>query len=49
MTIQENAERQGSGAWQGMKGAYPDKAAELDELSSTELESADYLKSVLDG
>jgi hypothetical protein len=49
MTIQENAERQGSGAWQGMKAAYPDKAAELDALSNTELESADYLKAMLDG
>ena len=49
MTIQENAERQGSGAWQGMKDAYPDKAAELDSLSSTELESADYLRALIDG
>lgn len=49
MTIQENAERQGSGAWQGMKDAYPDKAAELDALSSTELESADYLRVLLGG
>ena len=47
MTIQENAERQGAGAWQGMKAAYPDKAVELDALSGIELESADYLQSIL--
>lgn len=43
MTIQANAERQGANAWQTLKAAYPDMAAELDELSSIELKSADYL------
>jgi len=43
MTIQANAERQGANAWQTLKTAYPEKAAELDELSRIELSSADYL------
>jgi hypothetical protein len=47
MTIQEDAERQGAGAWQGMKAAYPDQAAALDALSETELASADYLETLL--
>lgn len=47
MTIQEDAERQGAGAWQGMKSAYPDQAAALDALSETELQSADYLETLL--
>ena len=28
----EDAERQGAGAWQNLKAAHPDQAAELDEL-----------------
>jgi hypothetical protein len=47
MTIQENAERQGSGAWQNLKAAHPDKADALDALSAIELESAGYLKALL--
>ncbi len=47
MTIQENAERQGSRAWQNLKAAHPDQAQALDALSAIELESADYLKSLL--
>ena len=42
MTIQENAERQGANAWQGLKEAYPDRADQFDELSAIELSSADY-------
>jgi hypothetical protein len=48
MTIQENAERQGAGAWQNLKAAYPEQAAELDTLSATELASADYLATLLE-
>ncbi len=47
MTIQEDAERQGANAWQGLKEAYPDKASLLDELSEIELGSAQYLKTIL--
>ena len=47
MTIQANAERQGAGAWQSMKDTYPDLAEKLDELSSIELRSADYLDEIL--
>ena len=47
MTIQANAERQGAGAWQNLKEAYPDQSAELDALSTTELASADYLDGIL--
>jgi len=47
MTIQENAERQGSGAWQNLKAAHPEKAEALDALSGIELESADYLQALL--
>ncbi|MEP5763235.1 MAG: hypothetical protein ABJ308_01510 [Halieaceae bacterium] len=47
MQIQEDAERQGANAWQGLKDAYPDKAAQLDELSAIELRSADYLDTLL--
>jgi hypothetical protein len=48
MSIQENAERQGAGAWQNLKAAYPEQAAELDTLSATELASADYLAALLE-
>lgn len=48
MTIQANAERQGANAWQTLKAAYPDKAQELDQLSTIELSSADYLDSHLE-
>ncbi len=47
MTIQANAERQGANAWQTLKAAYPEKSAELDQLSQIELASADYLDAVL--
>lgn len=47
MTIQANAERQGANAWQTLKGAYPEKADELDQLSQIELSSADYLDGAL--
>ncbi len=47
MAIQANAERQGAGAWQNLKAAYPDKAAELDKLSEIEIGSADYLDELL--
>jgi len=47
MTLQEDAERQGANAWQGLKEGYPEKAAQLDELSQIELGSADYLRSIL--
>lgn len=46
MQIQEDAERQGARAWQGLKEAYPDKAAQLDELSEIELGSAQYLETI---
>ena len=49
MTIQANAERQGAGAWQRLKEAYPQHAAAMDELSATELASADYLDALLPG
>ena len=48
MTIQANAERQGADAWQGLKDAYPELSEALDELSSIEVRSADYLDSILD-
>ena len=47
MAIQANAERQGASAWQTMKEAYPERAAELDQLSQIELSSADYLDNTL--
>ena len=47
MTIQEDAEKQGANAWQGLKQAYPDKAAQLDELSEIELASSRYLRSII--
>ena len=47
MTIQANAERQGAGAWQNLKAAYPQYAAQMDELSSIEVQSADYLDGIL--
>lgn len=47
MTIQANAERQGANAWQNLKAAYPQHAEQLDELSRIELESADYLDTLL--
>ncbi len=47
MTIQENAERQGAGAWQNLKAAYPEAADALDGLSAIELESADHLAGLL--
>lgn len=48
MTIQANAERQGAGAWQNLKEAYPALGPQLDELSAIELQSADYLDQLLD-
>ncbi len=47
MTIQANAERQGAGAWQNLKQAYPKLGEQLDELSAIELQSADYLDQLL--
>ncbi len=47
MTIQANAERQGAGAWQGLKAAYPKHVDTLDKLSAIELRSADYLDELL--
>lgn len=47
LMIQANAERQGANAWQNLKAAYPDKADELDQLSTIELSSADYLDQLL--
>lgn len=47
MTIQADAEKQGSGAWQNLKQAHPDKSDELDRLSAIELESAAYLDDLL--
>ena len=47
MTMQAGAERQGAGAWQRLKEAHPDKAAEMDALSALELSSADYLDDLL--
>lgn len=47
MTIQADAERQGSQAWQRLKAAFPEHAAALDELSATEVESAEYLDALL--
>ncbi len=47
MTIQANAERQGAGAWQNLKAAYPEQPDALDELSNIELMSADYLDELL--
>jgi len=47
MRIQEDAEKQGANAWQGLKEAYPEKVAQLDELSEIELSSAHYLSSIL--
>ena len=48
MTIQAKAERQGAGAWQGLKSSYPQLADDLDELSTIELQSADCLDQVLE-
>jgi hypothetical protein len=47
MTIQENAERQGAGAWQNLKASHPDHGAALDALSAIELQSADHLEALL--
>lgn len=47
MSIQAKAERQGAGAWQGLKASYPKLADDLDELSAIELQSADCLDEVL--
>ena len=49
MTIQANAERQGAGAWQNLKAAFPEQGDALDELSAIELASADYLDALLPG
>ena len=49
MTIQADAEKQGAGAWQNLKQAYPDKSEDLDRLSAIELESAAYLDGLLGG
>ena len=47
MQIQEDAERQGANAWQGLKEAYPEKSVQLDKLSEIELGSAQYLVTIL--
>jgi hypothetical protein len=47
MTIQADAEKQGAGAWQNMKLAYPEHSAEFDALSGIELASAAYLDQLL--
>lgn len=47
MTIQANAERQGAGAWQNLKAMHPQLATQMDELSSIEVQSADYLDGIL--
>ena len=47
MTIQADAEKQGAGAWQTLKAAYPDKAEEMDALSAIELESGACLDRLL--
>lgn len=47
MTIQADAERQGAGAWQNLKAAYPQLGAQMDELSAIEVQSADFLDSIL--
>ena len=47
MTIQANAERQGASAWQGLKNAYPQHAAAMDELSAIELKSADCVSAIV--
>ena len=47
MTIQANAERQGANAWQTLKAVYGEHAAALDELSTIETTSADYLDEML--
>ena len=49
MTIQADAEKQGAGAWQNMKTAYPKFAQQLDKLSAIELQSAAYLDELLGG
>ncbi|MFP6793789.1 MAG: hypothetical protein VB996_11065 [Pseudomonadales bacterium] len=41
------AERQGAGAWQTLKGLYPDSSEQLDALSEIEIGSADYLDVLL--
>lgn len=45
--IQSKAERQGAGAWQSLKEAYPEKGDALNALSALELESAEYLDGIL--
>ena len=47
VTLQMNAERQGSMAWQNLKGAHPDLEELFDALTALELESADYLENVV--
>ena len=47
MTIQAGAEKQGAGAWQNLKAAYPDHGEALDALSALELSSAEYLDQLL--
>jgi hypothetical protein len=47
MTIQADAEKQGAGAWQRLKAAYPEHADALDKLSAIELESAACLDGLL--
>ena len=47
MTIQADAEKQGAGAWQGLKDAYPELSEQMDELSAIELRSAEFLDSIL--
>jgi len=46
MSIQASAEKQGAGAWQNLKAAYPQHEAMLDQLSAIELESAAYLDQI---
>ena len=47
MTIQAGAERQGSGAWQGLAATHPDQADALDALAALEVDSALYLDELL--
>jgi hypothetical protein len=47
MYIQSKAEQQGAGAWQTLKGLYPDRSKELDALSEIQIGNADYLDVLL--
>ena len=47
MTIQANAEKQGSMAWPAMIPLFPEHADELNALSALELKSGEYLDALL--